>query len=56
MKNKKGLAVYLLFLLVAVGLVITGLLTSKQPRIARDEDEKPPATSLRALGGEHESG
>lgn len=57
MRSKKGTVFYVLSLLVAVGFVVVGLLlTSKQPHITRDEEEKPPATALRAQGGQDETG
>ncbi len=49
MRKKKGIVLYVLCLLVAVGLVILGLfLPPNRPRIAQDKEENPPATALRA--------
>lgn len=57
MRKRKGIALYVLCLLVAVGLVIVGLLVPpNRPRIAQDEEEKPPATALWAQEVQDETG
>jgi len=56
MKNKKGIAFYIVFLLIAVGFVAVGLLLPRnRPRVTYEEDEKPPAAVLRAQGGQNET-
>lgn len=57
MKNKKGIAFYIFFLLIAVGFVAVGLLLPpRQPRMTQDDTEKPPAAMLRVQGGQDEAG
>lgn len=56
MKNKKGIAFYIFFLLIAVGFVAVGLLLPPRPRMTQDDNEKPPAAVLRAQEGEDETG